>query len=840
MVTAQTTLPLGAAPAAGRAAEVAVPLPVPGAFHYAVPASLEAQISVGSAVSVPFGRRRLTGYVIGLGPPPPGMRLKPIDFLAVAEPLFGPEIVPLFRWLASYYAHPLGEVVRTAIPGSTRSSSRRTVRLLDEGFAAAETSQGDEATAEVLQRLAASPARALAMPTLTRLRGVTEAVLKAAERRGWVEVVQAEVGSVVQVKTEPIYALKGDALAARSAFSRVGPVRDRLIDWLERFSPAPLGAIRDAFPNATPHLKLLRDKGLVDVTERALRLDAAEQVSIDPADATPRTPTAAQAGALLELGAALGRGEFGSYLLHGITGSGKTEVYLQTAARVLAEGGSAILLVPEIGLTPQFLSRFRARFGEDVVAVLHSGLTERERFDEWIRIRRGVGRLVIGPRSAVFAPVVNLRLIVVDEEHDGSYKQDDGLRYNARDVALVRARDARALCVLGSATPALESLFACEVGRSKRLRLPERVGAARLPKVEFVDLREFPTDDPDAADAALSPPMREAIEVNHAAGGQAILLLNRRGFATTVLCTDCGSHFRCDDCDVSLTYHGRLHKVVCHWCGHRRPLPEQCPSCESRTGLKLVGRGTERLEEEMLALWPDLRVDRMDADTTRSRSSHRRILDRFRAGEVDVLVGTQMVAKGHDFPRVTLVGVLHADAALHLPDFRASERTFQLIAQVAGRAGRSDRPGRVLVQTWHPKHHAIRLALRHDYEAFAQRELRLRRGLWYPPFCRLTMFRVSSQQERSAERAARLVREAVDLAARDLVTGTAQLRVLGPTPSPMYRIQGRFRWQVLVKTDGHGRMSRLLGAVAQRLREEVGKLPGRSRVVVDRDPVSLL
>ncbi len=819
--------------------EVAVPLPLPGPFHYSVPASLSDQLRVGHAVSVPFGNRRMTGYVLAVDvTPPEGQVLKSIDFLAISEPLFDVDLVPLFHWLATYYAHPLGEVVRTALPGSTRAATRRTVRLLDKGQRLAEDETAPDAgTLEMLQRLAASPQKALALKTLKRLRGVTERLIKASERRDEVEILQSEVGTVAQIKTEDVYTLKGDAMLARSAFSRPGPIRDRLIDWLARFGPATSSALRDAFPRSAPQLKQLRDRGLVEVEQRALDLDAAEQVTLDPDDAVARAPTPAQATALSTLHRALGARTFSRFLLHGITGSGKTEVYLQAAARVLEEGGGAILLVPEIGLTPQFLARFRARFGEEPVAVLHSGLTDRERFDEWVRIRRGGARLVIGPRSAVFAPVHDLRLIVV---HDGSYKQDDGLRYNARDVALVRCRNSDAVCILGSATPALETLYLSETTAMQRLVMPDRVGARRLPKVELVDLREHPVENPDEASAALSPPMREAIERNVADGGQAILLLNRRGYATTVLCTDCGAHFRCDDCDVSMTFHARQHRILCHWCGVHLPLPSQCPGCQSRTGLKLVGRGTERLEEEMLALWPDLRVDRMDADTTRSRSSHKRILDRFRSGEVDVLVGTQMVAKGHDFPRVTLVGVLHADAALHLPDFRAAERTFQLIAQVAGRAGRGDRPGRVLVQTWHPEHHAIRLALAHDYNAFAQRELRFRRGLWYPPFARLCMFRVSSQDEKAAEKGSRLVREALDLASRDLVDQPGQLRILGPSPAPMYRLQGRYRWTVLLKTDGHPRMGRVLHRVAQRLREEVGKLPGRARVVVDRDPVSML
>jgi primosomal protein N' (replication factor Y) len=537
---------------------------------------------------------------------------------------------------------------------------------------------------------------------------------------------------------------------------------------------------------------------------------------------------------------ALDAGGYHAFVLHGVTGSGKTEVYLQAAARALETGGSGILLVPEIGLTPQFLSRFRARFGDRTVAVLHSGLTDRDRFDEWLRIRRGEARLVVGPRSALFAPVENLRLLVVDEEHDGSYKQNEGLRYNARDAAMKLAHLHGAVVVLGSATPSLETVHLADSGRARTLVLPERVADRPMPAVELVDLREFPVEDPDAPSALLSPPLREAIEATIEAEGQTILLLNRRGFATTVLCTSCGAHHRCDDCDLAMTYHGRRHALLCHWCGAQRGVPKVCPACRVPDALKFVGRGTERLEDELLALWPDLRVDRMDADTTRSRRSHRRILGRFRDRETDLLVGTQMVAKGHDFPGVTLVGVLQADAALHMPDFRASERTFQLIAQVAGRAGRGDRPGRVLVQTWHPEHHAIRSAVEHDWAGFVAREIRLRRGLWYPPFARLLLLRIECENEVATATAAKNVRRAVDEAGRRSATGPGVLRVFGPAPSPIYRAAKRYRRQVMVKADGHASMGAMLAALGD-AHHRAAQSAGRGvRLIVDRDPVSLL
>ncbi|MEE2827556.1 MAG: primosomal protein N' [Myxococcota bacterium] len=822
-----------------RIAELAIPLPLPGRFHYRVPQEIDADLKVGQAVCVPFGRRRLTGYVLGIGArPPEGVRLRDIIEIQTEEPLFPETLVETYEWISNYYFHPLGEVVRTALPAGTRSASRRVVRLL----AAGQDQTLDAGAAEaLLDRLRASPRSQLALNTLLRRERVAQRVIRQAERAGWVEVLQEDGRDITRIRTEEFFCLAGSARSARDSFPRRGAVRDRLIDYIGRFGPVSLAEIRDNFPTYGAPLRQLRERSLLVVESRPVDLEAAERVPLSEEDRRAPELTEEQSRCMESIDAALDAKVFGTFLLHGVTGSGKTEVYLRSAARVLQQGGGAILLVPEIGLTPQFLGRFRARFGEQQVAVLHSGLSDRERLDEWMRIQRGEARLVVGPRSAVFAPIENLRLLVVDEEHDGSYKQEEGLRYNARDVAVVRARQAGALCILGSATPSLESVRNVIEGRYGLESLTVRVGGRPLPNIELVDLKNFPVSDPDAPGAALSPPLREAIETNHAEGGQAILLLNRRGFATTVLCTSCGVHFRCSDCDVSMTYHGRRNAVLCHWCGASQPLPSACPACEDPAGLKLVGRGTERIEEEIQALWPEIRVDRMDADTTRSRSGHRRILDRFRSGEVDMLIGTQMVAKGHDFPRVTLVGVLHADAALHLPDFRASERTFQLVAQVAGRAGRGQRPGRVLVQTWHPDHHAIRLALDHDFESFSSRELRFRKGLWYPPYARLALLKISASQEREAASLARRVRGCIDVAGGRAVDGTGQLRVLGPAPAPMYRLKGRFRWQVLVKAADHRVMGRLLHLLdLPSLRTELKGQRGSVRVVLDRDPVSML
>jgi primosomal protein N' (replication factor Y) (superfamily II helicase) len=825
-------------------AEVAVPLPLPGPFHYSIPDRLVGRVAVGHAVYVPFGPRRLTGYVLAVLPVPPDDRkLKDVLQLGADEPLFRPELIPLYRWIARYYGHPLGEVIRTAIPGSTRTSTRAMVSLLPEGRDALKAGAVglDPDVDRLLARLDRATDQRLTLRGLKREdKTLAGAALKRAERQGWVRQAQEAAQKAVTVRMEPVYALKGSARQARMAFSRPGPVRDRLIDYIERFAPVAATELKDAFPNVAGPLRALKDKEVLEITERPLRSDAAERVRILEEDVAARPPTPSQTQALDSICAALDAGGYAGFLLHGVTGSGKTEVYLQAAQKVLDEGGGAVFLVPEIGLTPQFLSRFRARFGERRVGVLHSGLTERERFDEWIRILGGEARLVIGPRSAVFAPVHDLRLLVVDESHDHSYKQEEGLRYNARDVALARCNLEGIVAVLGSATPSVESLHLTQTGRMTLLDMPARVSGRPMPEVEIVDLRQYPTDDPDAPGALLSPPLRAGLDQTLQDGHQAILLLNRRGFATTVLCTACGTHFRCDDCDVSMTYHARRHQVLCHWCGKQTPMPDKCPACSAWDGLRLAGRGTERLEEEMLALWPKMRVDRMDADTTRSRSAHRRILDRFRDGEVDVLVGTQMVAKGHDFPRVTLVGVLHGDAALHLPDFRASERTFQLIAQVAGRAGRADLPGRVIVQTWHPEHHAILRAAQHDFGGFVERELPLRRGLKYPPYARMTMLRVSSPTEDRAHKAAWQTQDLINQIGGRLHTQGHEVRLRGPAPAPMYRVKGRYRWQLLVSTPDHKTMSMLLAPMVAGVADVAKRVGKDTRVVIDRDPVSML
>jgi primosomal protein N' (replication factor Y) len=518
-------------------------------------------------------------------------------------------------------------------------------------------------------------------------------------------------------------------------------------------------------------------------------------------------------------------------LLHGVTGSGKTEVYLRAIADVMASGRSAIVLVPEISLTPQLAARFRARFG-DRVAVLHSGLGDGERFDEWHRLQSGAARIALGARSAVFAPVRDLGIVVVDEEHDPSFKQEEGVRYSARDVALVRAKRAGVPCVLGSATPSLESYQAARTGRHRLLALPERATPRPLPAVDIVDLR---THLPDG-DALLSAPLAEAIADALAAGDQVILFLNRRGFSTFVVCARCGYVFGCPDCSVSLTYHRGPGQLRCHYCGHQRAVCDVCPSCHTTSVIK-KGVGTEKVAAGLAARFPAARVGRLDRDTA-SGLGLTHTLGAMARREIDILVGTQMVTKGHDFPGVTLVGVLCADIGLSLPDFRAAERTFQLLTQVAGRAGRGDRPGRVLIQTYRPDTAAITSVTTHDYEGFFRAEAAARQELGYPPVGHLIALRLDGTDAAAVVATAhRLRQHAAELGQR---TGTG-VRVLGPTEAPLGRLKGRTRWHAWLRGTDRRDLRRFARALVEAVAMPDGSRRSAGvRVVVDVDPVSAL
>lgn len=803
-------------------AEVAVPAPLRQTFHYAVPAALDARVRPGARVLVPFGPRRLVGYVVSRETaPPPGVKLLPVAQVVDEErPTFEPDLLALLRWMADYYVAPPGEVLRAAHPAGTNARSVPGLALTEAGRAAtAEAPEGTDEAA-VLRVLA----EAGGPVPLSDLDPAPDAALvRRLVRAGHVERVQVVAGPRVDVRVERgVKAIAPPPLEGGSGAGGRRVRRDDIHAWLTGRGVVPVREVRAIFPQATAHLRRLVAEGRVAEVPIEVVRDPFFGEPVPPEPAPALTPAQRRA-----VEAITGAGGYRGFLLHGITGSGKTEVYLRAIEHYVAAGRGALVLVPEIALTPQLVRRFRARLG-DGLAVLHSGLSDGARYDQWRRLRRGEVRVAIGARSAIFAPVRDLALIVVDEEHDASFKQEDGVRYNARDMALLRGHREGAAVVLGSATPSLESVQNVAQGKLTRLVLAERPTGGRLPEVELIDLTRFRPPRDEAP--FLSVPLRNAVAETLGRGEQSILFLNRRGFSNFVLCHGCGEVLQCEHCAISMTWHRRRRMLRCHYCDAARPLPARCPAC-GRPELEPVGQGTERIEDALATLYPRARVARLDRDTAAGRGL-RDILGRMRAGEIDILVGTQMVTKGHDFPNVTLVGVIAADAGLNFPDFRAAERTFQLLAQVAGRAGRGRRPGRVLVQTWNPEHPCLVAASRHDHAAFAARELEQRRALGYPPFTHAAAIRVDGRDPRDVEAAARQVADILTRAGAGL-EGT---RLRGPAPAPIERIRGRTRWAMLLTAANRADRARLLAALdAADL-----ALPRDVRVAIDVDPQDFL
>jgi primosomal protein N' (replication factor Y) (superfamily II helicase) len=651
----------------------------------------------------------------------------------------------------------------------------------------------------------------------------------------------APIGDVVKLALPPIDRETARAVEEPTLFAISKGVSARRVQWVEAtpnveegakpsrllqvvraHGALPLSRLEDQFGGARATVKRLVEQGLLRIEDREAPRDPffADALARDvPPEATPAQREAKEA-----IDHALEAGTGTTFLLHGVTGSGKTEVYLRAIGRAKELARGSIMLVPEIALTPQLVGRFRARFGDDV-AVLHSALTPRERFDMWRRLRAGEVDVAIGARSALFAPIRALGLVIVDEEHDPSFKQEEGVRYSARDMAILRAHLAGGVCILGSATPSLETEQLARSGKATKITLPDRARAQELPRVEIVDLRRIGAGP--TGDRRISIVLHRALEETLASREQAILFLNRRGFAPSIRCEGCGELAACPHCTVALTFHKKLAgRMRCHWCEYEAAVPARCKKCGADR-IALEGLGTEKLEETLQAAFPDARVARLDRDVASGKQVEK-ILARVRAREVDILVGTQMVTKGHDLPHVTLVGVINADAALSIPDFRAAERAFQLLVQVAGRAGRGDAPGRVLVQTYDPEHHAIQLSVKHDVLGFFDHELRDRKELGYPPFSRIVLARIEGPDERAAADAGAVLARAARRVAR--------LDVRGPSPAPIAKVRNRYRFRVMLRSASR----ELLREGARAVLAAQAELPRTIRVVIDVDPASAL
>ncbi len=813
-------------------ASVAVPRPVRRLFTYLVPPELEARCRPGVRVLVPFGRRRLTGYLVEMLPPGPGILdgipLKPIDGVLDADPLLDPDLIAITRWAADYYVSSWGEVLRAALPG-LQADVRRTLAITEAGIRAIGAGAMPPGDA-LMPGIARHPAAQAILGDLS-LRPEGSALDDLRRRIGpaWIKSMPARLAEAGLVEFRDVLAAAGPRPRLREFVRRIpgldpgrGARRQAITRALEEAgSPLPAGDLLERTGASRAILKALADRGVVGIEFR--ELDPVGSVTLG---AGPE-PTPDQTRAIAAVEEALARGGHSTFLLHGVTGSGKTEVYLRAIAAVAKRGKQALYLVPEIGLTPLLARRLRARLGNGL-AIVHSRLSDRERADTWRRVREGRVPVVLGARSAVFAPFPDLGLIVVDEEHDASYKQEETPRYHGRDLAILRGSRAGIPVLLGSATPSIESYYQAQRGKYRLLEMPLRVGAPGLPPVERVDMRAEFRDV--GRESVLSRRLEQGIEDCLGRREQCIILLNRRGFSTFAVCRACGETIDCASCSIALTLHLRDRRLVCHYCDASRRVPETCPACSSEH-LHFGGTGTERLEDVLRVRFPAARLARMDRDTVRGRGAAEEILTRVESGEVDILFGTQMIAKGHDFPNVTLVGVLAADAPLGLPDFRAGERTFQLLAQVAGRSGRGARGGKVIVQAWDPDHHAIRAAAEHDYAAFARKELGFRRITRYPPYCALATVLVKDRDLDRARAAAGRVAATI----RSLAPGDAQ--VLGPALAPLERLRGSYRVQLLVKTATRRQMQDLMTAMIGELEKRQNRVED---LVIDVDPVSTL
>jgi primosomal protein N' (replication factor Y) len=864
-----------------RLVEVAADAPLSYTLTYVLPERLYGRAEIGKRLLVPLGGRRVTGYLVGLepkGPPPAG--LKEVIEVLDAEPLFSPELLALFRFASRYYLCPLAEVIKTALPPGINVSTRRVLQLTADGRLALAETQAAGATAAAGSGRAALAADEVALLARLEEEGGIEAarVLKLRSpkatramvgrllRRGLLETTLTAPGPRVKPRTEHGITRPRELTAEeRARLQKRAPIQHRLWEELRECGTLAASELRDRYRDPGRLMRALVAAGIAEAVAVPVERDPFALAL--PAPPAPERLMPEQEEAVTAIAAAVAARSFSPFLLEGVTGSGKTEVYLRVIQAALALDLGAIVLAPEIALTPQLVSRFRSRFPDEKIAVLHSGLGPGERHDQWWLIRRGAARIVIGARSAVFSPVSRLGVIVVDEEQDPAYKQDHGFMYNGRDLALKRGQEEKATVVLGSATPSLESALHGRRGEFQRRTLRQRVDGRPLATVEVVDLRAEAAEadrrdrhlalaekvrerDRLVAERLFSPILMAELKQTLQRKEQAIIFLNRRGASSFLLCFDCGRRFTCPNCDVSLVHHrapsraaDRSHGepaaggyLLCHYCGYHTPEPDLCPTCR---GVRVFpfGAGTEQIEKELAARFPGARLLRLDSDSMTGRESWFRCLDRAHRREVDILVGTQMVAKGHDLPGVTLVGVLLADLSLELPDFRAAERTFQLLTQVAGRAGRGDAPGKVIVQTFRPEHYAVKLAVAQDFEGFYAEETRRREALKFPPFARLANLRLAGLDPAKVKEAAIKLGRAARRQAR-LKSFAGRVTILGPVPAPIGKLRGKYRYLMLVKAETPTEMSAFLAELSAAAGDKAAL--GPVELEIDRDPVNMM
>jgi primosomal protein N' (replication factor Y) len=814
-------------------AEVVFNLPLKEEFTYGIPELLLGQVRVGTRVLAPFGPRKITGYVVGLKNTCEGdFAIKFIDDLPDGAPVISEELLSLTRWVADYYNAGWGEVIKAALPGGIDEDHHEIFFLADKGEAALQEHSLPQNTLRILL--------ALQSKTSLNKKQFEKILRKQFSAYALAQLVrEGYVSAQVKIKQKSV-AYTSD----KKVCLTLDPHTPEEIEKLLKRSPKQrelfnllmgkellLSDLAKTLPGYSAPLRELKRKGLAESFAIKQERTAIDETDPEWSAEMPQVFTEEQQSVFKQLVESITASEFKAFLLHGVTGSGKTEVYMRAIQQALDAGKTSIMLVPEISLTPQTVNRFQRRFGSNV-AILHSGLTNIERYLEWKKIREEKVSIVVGARSAVFAPFKNLGVLIIDEEHDTSYKQDSVPRYHARETAIARAQACGAVVILGSATPSLESRRKTTTGEYEYLTLEERIGDRLLPVIRIVDMRK--ERDEAKNYSIFSIPLKQAMMDRLEQKEQMFLFLNRRGTANYVVCRKCGFVFECLRCSVSLTFHGNSKTLRCHYCDFSVPMPGKCTECSGEI-IRFSGFGTQKLEEETQALFPKARIKRMDRDTMKTRASFENIYNEMRNGDIDILIGTQMITKGHHFPNVTLVGVVYADLSLHIPDFRSSERTFQLLTQVAGRAGRGKVPGSVIVQAHNPDHYVFDYVPRHDYTGFFEKELGLREKLNYPPFTQLVALEIESETEPEGEAAVNHLKQFLSEPVRE----SPGVELLGPSRAAMYRINNRFRWHLILRSHETAPLQSL---VTQCLaNQQLRKLTtGKIKITVDVDPMNLL
>ena len=805
--------------------EVAIALPVFQTFTYTVPESFAGFMATGKRVLVPFGRRRETGYVFRQFQDSNIKDIKSILDILDEQPLFPSSMVMFFRWISDYYKYPVGQVVKNALPGGLNIRDYASVAITEKGRHELDHDRLAPVAKEILNQLQSG---SILVKDLNKKidQEIPGTLLYTFERSGWITKKWELAGEKTKARQERFVRLADTDLPVE----RLSESRTKILDVLRSEGEITVKKLKEIVPTAAALIKSLESNGYVTIDcKRVYRDPFGEAIEPD----RPHILNPEQLKAVFQTKNYLTKG-YKTFLLRGVTGSGKTEVYMQVAAEVLKNKRAVLVLVPEIALITQMERRFRARFGE-CVSVLHSALSAGERYDQWSRIVMGEATIAIGARSAIFAPFSNIGVIIVDEEHDASYKQEGSLRYNARDLATVRANQNGCVALLGSATPSIQSYYNVATKKFTELTLEARVEQRPMPDISLVDLRQ--TRDMRGIRRFITPELQQAMKASLERGEQILLFLNRRGYASFPVCGACGQPMRCKHCDISLTLHQHTNAYRCHYCGFSRAATSKCETCGS-ANIRHLGLGTEKLEAMVTAIFPKARVARMDRDTTKRKGSVLKLLKGLNNKTTDILVGTQMVAKGHDFPNITLVGIICADLSLSFPDFRAGERTFQILAQVAGRAGRGDRPGRVILQTYNPDHFSIAAARQQDFIAFYRQEIGFRKALNYPPYSRMIQLKISGKDPQVTENHARLLGDRCRVLKADKATDFRSIEIMGPIEASLTRIAGRYRWQVLLK----GLNSRGLHQFVNQLLSENPSVFTRQAVMVaiDVDPLFMM